>query len=63
VGAQLRVGVAVVLVAAGVALLGVALYRQYVALPAEQTRGSTIVRAALVVGGLALLVTGSRFLE
>jgi hypothetical protein len=57
-----RAGLAVVLVAAGVAALGCAGYLQYVALPEEHTFAHGGKRLALALAGAALILVGSRLL-
>lgn len=57
-----RVVLAVVLIVAGVAALACAGYLQYVALPEEHTRRAITTRAALAMGGLALVLVGTQLL-
>jgi hypothetical protein len=58
----MRVGLAVVLVAAGMAGLGWAGYLQYAALPEEHTFAQGGKRVALALAGTALILVGSRLL-
>jgi hypothetical protein len=57
-----RVGLAVVLVAAGVAALGCAGYLQCAVLPEEHTLAQGGKRVALALAGTTLILVGSRLL-
>ena len=57
-----RVGLAVVLLAGGVAALGYAGYLQYAALPEEHTFAQGSKRLALAAAGGALILVASRLL-
>ena len=57
-----QVGLAVVLVAAGVAVLGYAGYLQYASLPEEHTFAQGGKRVALALAGVTLILVGSRLL-
>ena len=59
-GDPLRAALAVLLLVAGVALVGYAGYLQYGSLPEEHTLARGSMRAALAVLGVALIVLGSR---
>jgi hypothetical protein len=58
----LRVVLAVVLLAAGVAVAVYAGYLQYVSLPEDHTFARSGRRLALAVGGIALIVGGGHVL-
>lgn len=57
-----RVGLAVALLAVGVAALGLAGYLQYAALPEEHSLAQGGKRVALALAGAALIIVGSRLL-
>jgi hypothetical protein len=57
-----RVGLAVVLLAAGVTALGYAGYLQYAALPEEHTFAQGGKRVAMALAGATLIFVGSRLL-
>jgi hypothetical protein len=57
---SLRILLVVAMLTAGVAMVGYAGYLQYASLPEEQTFSKGSVRAALILGGAALIVGGSR---
>ena len=59
----LHVGLAVVLMVAGMAALLRAGYLQYAALPEEHTFATSGARAALALVGVALVFGGSRLLS
>jgi hypothetical protein len=61
-GDSLRGVLAVVMVAAGIAMCVFAGYLQYASLPEEHTLGQVTKRAALALGGIALIFLGSRLL-
>jgi uncharacterized membrane protein YphA (DoxX/SURF4 family) len=56
----LRVVLAVVLLVAGVGVVGYAGYLQYASLPEEHTFARGSARAALALAGVALIILGSR---
>ncbi len=58
----MTIAAAVVLIVAGWALLILAGYLQYAALPEEHTRRAITTRAALALGGLALVLVGTELL-
>ena len=55
-----RVGLAVALLALGVAALGYAGYLQYAALPGEHTFAHGGIRVAMALAGATLIFVGSR---
>ena len=57
---SLRIILIVVMLAAGVAMMCYAGYLQYASLPEDHTFRQGGVRAALVLGGVALIFGGSR---
>jgi hypothetical protein len=59
-GDSLRIVLVVVMLTAGVAMVGYAGYLQYVSLPGEHTVRKGSARAALIIGGAVLIVGGSR---
>ena len=61
-GEPLRVLLAIVMLAAGVGMVGYAGYLQYASLPEEHTMRKGSIRVALALGGVALLVGGSQLL-
>lgn len=62
-GETARVFLAIGTMLAGMALVAVAGYLQYVALPNEHTRRHVLTRAALFVVGLGLAVLGAGILR
>jgi len=59
---SVRLGLAVVLVAAGMAALGYAGYLQYAALSEEHTFAQGGKRVAMALAGATLVLVGSRLL-